>query len=399
MLIESPKPDILLAHQEAKRKLREQIGRRWLIGAKLPAVGQLSQELGTGRTSIYRAIRELVREGTLASRPKHGTFVVRLVDDDVGNPSPVNPAPFHHRSRQVTSLKDKRVHLSIAGEPEPDRLQQRFADAISQPLLERHVLIQKHIRAAKGSDIYHHTDGDAVVIINPDPSPEIVCARHQLLMVINTCPKSPVTMGGRYDIVTVDHQQGARLAGGRMRAAGLKSACFLGRRPEEDPRHYDQTSAERLAGFERGFGQPVPEPYQLSAKAYCVDFGARAIETYLQLKPRPEALFAASDELAVGFVLGALARGLEPTRDYHIIGFDGQKIGRELAAGPLTTVAVPVAQMGRHAAALLMDRFDQPDQPVRKTLFDCSIYEGATVRPSVIHDALKRPRVQKHATG
>jgi DNA-binding LacI/PurR family transcriptional regulator len=136
----------------------------------------------------------------------------------------------------------------------------------------------------------------------------------------------------------------------------------------------------RLRAFEHGFGLPVPPGHVLLTRSYGESWGARLVARYAALNPRPEAVFAASDELAVGFVKGALALGLEPLRDYQIIGFDGQERGRQLHEGPLTTIQVPAAEMGRRGAELLADRLLNPDQPARQLRLGCTLFEGNTVR-------------------
>jgi LacI family transcriptional regulator len=93
-------------------------------------------------------------------------------------------------------------------------------------------------------------------------------------------------------------------------------------------------------------------------------------------------VFAASDELAVGFVQGARDQGLMAGRDYQIIGFDRQQLGMDLPEGPLTTIEVPRVAMGVRGAELLTARLLDPDQPVHRTYLGCSLFEGKTTRSS-----------------
>jgi DNA-binding LacI/PurR family transcriptional regulator len=108
--------------------------------------------------------------------------------------------------------------------------------------------------------------------------------------------------------------------------------------------------------------------------------GALFVQRYLAIKNRPEAIFAASDDLAVGFVHGALAHGILPGRDYLIAGFDGQERGRTLPTGVLTTAALPSEAMGRAAAGFLLSRIAENQTPVRRLTVGCQLIQGDTTR-------------------
>ena len=57
---------------------------------------------------------------------------------------------------------------------------------------------------------------------------------------------------------------------------------------------------------------------------------------------------AASDEIAVGVMEAARARGLGIPEDLSIVGFDDTQLAR-MSSPPLTTVRQPLAEMGRVA--------------------------------------------------
>lgn len=69
---------------------------------------------------------------------------------------------------------------------------------------------------------------------------------------------------------------------------------------------------------------------------------------------RPTAILAGSDLLAVGALQTARARRLHVPDDLALIGFDDFEFARYVDP-PLTTVRLPVHEMGRHAAQLLLD--------------------------------------------
>ncbi len=95
----------------------------------------------------------------------------------------------------------------------------------------------------------------------------------------------------------------------------------------------------------------------------------------------PTAIIASNDLLALG-VIGALRReGLSVPEDVSVAGFDGIAIGR-LMKPSLTTVAMPDADMGVAAAAMLLDIAENSVQG-RHLCLDHRLYPGETVRMAV----------------
>lgn len=69
------------------------------------------------------------------------------------------------------------------------------------------------------------------------------------------------------------------------------------------------------------------------------------------------ALVVANDLAAIGALAALRARGLRVPADVSVVGYDGMRLLHSL---DLTTVAQPLADMGRMAADLLMERIAEP---------------------------------------
>jgi LacI family transcriptional regulator len=65
----------------------------------------------------------------------------------------------------------------------------------------------------------------------------------------------------------------------------------------------------------------------------------------LDLAERPTAIFAGSDEMALGVIEAARERGLRVPQDLSVVGFDDTQLAR-MASPPLTTVRQPLWEMG-----------------------------------------------------
>ena len=362
-------------HARIKAALCGRIGKQWARGQRLPTVRQLAGDLDAGFGSVQRAVRELADAGVLISRRRSGTYVspradaaaVRRVLDEDSNDWARAPGGTLAGVKLVAVL-DEAAHARLYAGLAATLLPKGCSIRVIPPR------IPNDYRDLTRPEV------EGVILMQPNSFPEIQVAPDQILTIVTTTPDVTVAARGRYDIVTTEHEQGAFLAGRRFRDLGIKTACFIGAGERHDTKQLDRTSAVRLRGFERGWGRTVSAAARLICETYDVSGPATVIDRYLSLSPRPEGVFAASDELGVGFVVAARAHGLQAPRDYQLIGFDGLDIGQKLNAGPLTTIWVHSEEMGKRAAELLERRLGDPDAPVHRLAVGCSLLQGATTR-------------------
>jgi DNA-binding LacI/PurR family transcriptional regulator len=72
-------------------------------------------------------------------------------------------------------------------------------------------------------------------------------------------------------------------------------------------------------------------------------------------------VFAANDEMASAVIDAAAERRLRVPGDLAVVGFDDTRVAR-MTRPPLTTVRVPMSQMGAAAVELLCQRLEEPDR-------------------------------------
>jgi DNA-binding LacI/PurR family transcriptional regulator len=156
-----------------------------------------------------------------------------------------------------------------------------------------------------------------------------------------------IAIGGpnpRLDTLTVDDFALARLATEHLLLLGHTDIAYIGANPEFDIDFHIPT--HRRLGFEKALADAgiTPNPAYLEPSDFTVDGGYRAAKQLLgRPGPRPTAVFAASDEMAIGAVLAA--------RDLSVVGIDGHELGEFFR---LTTVdQFPLAQGERAADAVL----------------------------------------------
>ena len=80
--------------------------------------------------------------------------------------------------------------------------------------------------------------------------------------------------------------------------------------------------------------------------------GIRCMEELFQRFPEITAVFAASDEMAVGAFSCAYRKGIKIPDELSVIGYDDTQ-DAEMAIPPLTTVSQPVYEMGQRAVGML----------------------------------------------
>ncbi|MHB9026146.1 MAG: LacI family DNA-binding transcriptional regulator [Armatimonadota bacterium] len=108
----------------------------------------------------------------------------------------------------------------------------------------------------------------------------------------------------------------------------------------------------------------------------------RALHGTLRAHPEITAILAPNDTLAIS-ILDALSReGCRIPDDYSLVGFDNVRSWPSDGDNRLTTVAVPVHEMGGEAARLLLDIIEQRADPTTaRTLPTQLVIRGTTAPP------------------
>jgi LacI family transcriptional regulator len=120
------------------------------------------------------------------------------------------------------------------------------------------------------------------------------------------------------------------------------------------PGNYRSTR-ERAEGFVQALarrGIDLPKT-RIQEGGYTFESGVATAERLLTQSPRPTALFACNDEMAAGAYKAAYRLGIRIPEELSIVGFDDSPLASRLWP-PLTTVRLPIREMGRNAAAMLL---------------------------------------------
>ncbi|MFN2137992.1 MAG: LacI family DNA-binding transcriptional regulator [Candidatus Promineifilaceae bacterium] len=90
------------------------------------------------------------------------------------------------------------------------------------------------------------------------------------------------------------------------------------------------------------------------------------------LPTRPDAVFAGSDQMALGAWRALREAGLQVPHDIALVGYDDLMPSSSIRQR-LTTIRQPVARIGREAVNVLLDVIDNGPAPARRVIFDTEL--------------------------
>jgi LacI family transcriptional regulator len=115
-----------------------------------------------------------------------------------------------------------------------------------------------------------------------------------------------------------------------------------------------------LQGYQRAFNESNRVPDSdliIKVPGFSMQDGQMGAQKLLSLSPRPTAVLAISDTIAMGVYLASKKERLKIPKDIAVIGVDNIFIS-ELVEPPLTTVSLPAFELGAEAAKMLQGKID-----------------------------------------
>jgi LacI family transcriptional regulator len=183
------------------------------------------------------------------------------------------------------------------------------------------------------------------------------------VICLDRCPE-----GWKGDTVTLDNEEGAYQAIRYLLELGhSRIACIAGQL-------HVTSGVERLKGFKRA----LREAGITTALEYIQEGRFDRLSGYekalmlLQFSPRPTAIFAANDLVALGVLAATRELGLRCPEDVSLVGFDDLELA-SFTNPALTTVAQPAYQMGARAAGLLFERLRGENIPTQHIVMKATL--------------------------
>lgn len=130
---------------------------------------------------------------------------------------------------------------------------------------------------------------------------------------------------------------------------------------------FTSSGIARLAGARKALAEAhltAREDWIITG-GYGIENGFSAGEALLGQEPRPTAIFAANDNLAMGVMAAAHRHDLKIGADLALVGYNDTPLAARLPT-PLTSVHVPLDQIARTAIDLIVEPGTEP--PLRKSM-------------------------------
>ncbi|RAY11626.1 LacI family transcriptional regulator [Actinomadura craniellae] len=309
--------------------------------ATRPTLEQVAARAGVGRGTVSRVVN-----GSPKVSPQAREAVLRAIKELGYVPNRAARALVTRRTDTVALVLSE-GERRLFEEPYFAEIIRGISSALNDTGLQLLFTLAQSARDRERLEHYltgHHVDGVLLISLHgDDPLP------HRL-----EDSGVPTVLGGRpigsdtarMSYVDADNEGGAYqavahlVAQGRGRIATIAGPADMG------------VGIDRLAGYRRA----------LAGRAELVvhgDFseadGRRAMHELLDLDPGLDAVFVASDNMAIG-ALGALKeRGRTVPGDVAVVGFE-DSAGARRTDPPLTSVHQPTERMGREMVRLLVAR-------------------------------------------
>lgn len=132
---------------------------------------------------------------------------------------------------------------------------------------------------------------------------------------------------------------------------------------------------DRLAGWRRALRDAGADDSLIAQGDFSAASGAAGMAELLDREPQLDAVFVASDIMAVSAMHEAQARGLRVPEDLAVVGFDDTQAA-QLTRPPLTTVVNPVGEMAARSVEMLMRLMEE--EPVAPVVLGTRLVERAS---------------------
>lgn len=188
---------------------------------------------------------------------------------------------------------------------------------------------------------------DGLLVMSPDLDARnaVNALRDHFPVVLLNCPSER----DQHDSIVIANYDGASEALRHLVECGHRRIAMI----TGLPRNYD--SVERLRAFRditRDAGIACEDAIEVGGD-FTEASGFRAGQMLLEASPRPTAVFAANDSMAIGALSALRSGGARVPEDISVVGFDDIPMARYMNP-PLTTVQVDISALGVRAVERLL---------------------------------------------
>jgi DNA-binding LacI/PurR family transcriptional regulator len=327
---------------QLKDRIRERIASgEFKPGAVIPDERSFAADLGLSRMTVRRALVELTVEGLFERIPGRGTFVKRL-----SSPASLLRAPQRIGAIGIVAHFD-------AAEVQGSLFYYRILQGMMQGAHPADSLVFRKISspaAAFVSSLAQDQAIDAFAILgvlDPRLLDSLTRLKAPMVLVDSAQPAAR-----KLDAVSHHGEESSFQAVSHLLQQGHREIGIV---------NFGDTPAsrERYRGYERALATRKIKPdAKFSLVVECNSAAAYAAGRRLVKAARvPTAVFCTTDEIAIGVIAAAKDEGWKAPRQLSVVGFGD--LG-QFCMPALSTIRIPVEQMGMAAAQFLRERRMQP---------------------------------------
>ena len=336
-----------------------------------PTLDEVAARAGVGRGTVSRVVN-----GSPQVSPEAKAAVEQAIEELGYVPNRAARALVTQRTDSV-ALVVSESEARVFGEPFfagiirgissfllATPLQLWLAMAQSPPERER---VNQHLTR-------QHVDGVMLLSLHDDDTLPVRLRERGLPAVLGGRPAGMLAPSAvPVSFVDVDNAGGARLAVSHLAGQGRRQIAVIA-----GPQDMG-VGVGRLGGYRNAIveaGLPADERL-IGYGDFSEESGAAAMRALLAARPGIDAVFAASDLMAVGAMRVLKEMGRKIPTDVAVVGFEDSVLAKQTDP-PLTTVHQPVEEMGREMARLLLDLIRGDVEPDSSVILDTHLVNRAS---------------------
>ena len=327
-----------------------------------PTLDEVAARAGVGRGTVSRVVN-----GSPQVSPEAKAAVQQAIDELGYVPNRAARALVTHRTDSV-ALVVSESEERVFGEPFFAGIIRGISGFLSSTPLQLWLAMAQSPQERERVDQYltrQHVDGVMLLSLHDDDTLPARLRERHLPVIRAGHAGMPAPGAVPMSFVDVDNTGGARLAVQHLAGLGRREIAVIA-----GPQDMG-VGVDRLTGYRDGIVRAglTPDERLVSYGDFSEESGAAAMRSLLAAWPGVDAVFAASDLMAVGAMRVLKETGRKIPVDVAVVGFEDSVLAKQTDP-PLTTVHQPVEEMGREMARLLLDLIRGEAQPETSVTLD-----------------------------
>ncbi|AHF92038.1 transcriptional regulator [Opitutaceae bacterium TAV1] len=345
-------------YQAAKNMLRRKVLSGEVgHGEQLQPELELCREINLSRTTVRKAIADLVNEGLLVRYRGRGTFVnIRR--------SPVQKKLLALLLCQAANVSGAYDLLTQGARQAASKLGYQLLLANSQN--------EEQAALSQAIMLNEHKVAGTIVVPLQTPAPD-VSTEQVIRALVRTGQKVIMADGysGSDDVPSVcsQNREAMYTLTSHLIARGYRRIAFL-------TSYRVEVVQEREDGFRRAMaehGLEIPPEYFLEVGSRDpARQGIQEVDVFMAMRKRPEAIVCLHDLIALNVIRRCEERGWSVPRDVAVTGFDDLPQAAR-SDPPLTTMHQPLRALGTRAVELLVQCLREEPLPVLHERLPCRL--------------------------